>query len=42
MAAIQAPLAKIGVLSIGQMGMGVAQLLIAKGFAVATNCKGRR
>lgn len=37
-----APLAKIGILSIGDMGMGVAKLLIANGFAVATNCKGRR
>lgn len=36
------PLAKIGVLSIGDMGMGIAKLLIANGFAVATNCKGRR
>ncbi|KAK8048550.1 hypothetical protein PG994_010280 [Apiospora phragmitis] len=36
-----APLAKIGILSIGDMGMGIAKLLIAKGFAVATNCKGR-
>ncbi|KAI1430308.1 6-phosphogluconate dehydrogenase [Xylaria sp. FL1777] len=35
------PLAKIGVLSIGDMGMGIAKLLIANGFSVATNCKGR-
>ncbi|KAI0815861.1 6-phosphogluconate dehydrogenase [Xylaria sp. FL0064] len=35
------PLAKIGVISIGDMGMGIAKLLIANGFAVATNCKGR-
>ncbi|KAK6843162.1 hypothetical protein PG987_004022 [Apiospora arundinis] len=35
------PLAKIGILSIGDMGMGIAKLLIANGFAVATNCKGR-
>lgn len=36
------PLAKIGVISIGDMGMGIAKLLIANGFSVATNCKGRR
>ncbi|KAI0431012.1 6-phosphogluconate dehydrogenase [Xylaria sp. FL1042] len=35
------PLAKIGVISIGDMGMGIAKLLIANGFSVATNCKGR-
>ncbi|KAI1503674.1 6-phosphogluconate dehydrogenase [Biscogniauxia marginata] len=34
-------LAKIGVISIGDMGMGIAKLLIANGFSVATNCKGR-
>ncbi|KAI1636539.1 6-phosphogluconate dehydrogenase [Biscogniauxia mediterranea] len=34
-------LAKVGVLSIGDMGMGIAKLLIANGFSVATNCKGR-
>lgn len=34
--------AKIGILSIGDMGMGIAKLLLASGFAVATNCKGRR
>ncbi|KAH9891410.1 6-phosphogluconate dehydrogenase [Xylariomycetidae sp. FL2044] len=34
-------LAKIGVISIGDMGMGIAKLLIAHGFSVATNCKGR-
>ncbi|KAL0938984.1 uncharacterized protein CTRU02_205593 [Colletotrichum truncatum] len=32
---------KIGVISIGDMGVGIAKLLIAKGFQVATNCKGR-
>ncbi|KAI1170547.1 6-phosphogluconate dehydrogenase C-terminal domain-like protein [Nemania sp. FL0916] len=36
-----APLAKIGVISIGDMGVGIAKLLIAHGFSVATNCKGR-
>ncbi|KAI3342068.1 6-phosphogluconate dehydrogenase [Ustulina deusta] len=35
------PLAKIGILSIGDMGMGIARLLIANGFSVATNCRGR-
>ncbi|KAK6199033.1 hypothetical protein LQW54_010160 [Pestalotiopsis sp. IQ-011] len=35
------PLAKIGVLSIGDMGMGIAKLLIAHGFSVATCGKGR-
>ncbi|TDZ73250.1 hypothetical protein CTRI78_v001406 [Colletotrichum trifolii] len=32
---------KIGVISIGDMGVGIAKLLIAKGFQVATNCTGR-
>ncbi|TGJ79120.1 hypothetical protein E0Z10_g9647 [Xylaria hypoxylon] len=36
-----APLTKIGVISIGDMGLGIAKLLIANGFSVATNCKGR-
>jgi hypothetical protein len=36
------PIAKIGILSIGEMGTGIAKLLIANGFSVATNCKGRR
>ncbi|KAI2635141.1 6-phosphogluconate dehydrogenase [Xylaria nigripes] len=35
------PLAKIGIISIGDMGMGIAKLLVANGFSVATNCKGR-
>lgn len=34
--------AKIGILSIGDMGLGIAKLLHAHGFAVATNCHGRR
>ncbi|KAJ2976587.1 hypothetical protein NUW58_g8046 [Xylaria curta] len=34
-------LAKIGVISIGDMGMGIAKLLVANGFSVATNCRGR-
>ncbi|KAI0125916.1 6-phosphogluconate dehydrogenase [Xylariales sp. AK1849] len=33
--------AKIGILSIGDMGMGIARLLVANGFSVATNGKGR-
>ncbi|KAI0161125.1 6-phosphogluconate dehydrogenase C-terminal domain-like protein [Hypoxylon sp. FL1284] len=32
---------KIGILSIGDMGAGLARLLGAAGFAVATNCRGR-
>ncbi|KAJ9157965.1 6-phosphogluconate dehydrogenase [Pleurostoma richardsiae] len=35
------PLATIGILSVGDMGVGIARLLIAKGFSVATNCEGR-
>lgn len=35
-------LAKIGIISIGDMGVGIAKLLIANGFSVATNIKGRR
>ncbi|KAL1893798.1 hypothetical protein Sste5346_006301 [Sporothrix stenoceras] len=34
-------LAKVGILSIGDMGMGIAKLLIANGFSVATNVTGR-
>ncbi|KAK1600415.1 6-phosphogluconate dehydrogenase [Colletotrichum navitas] len=32
---------KVGVISIGDMGVGIAKLLVAKGFRVATNVKGR-
>ena len=32
----------VGVLSLGDMGAGIARLLMARGFAVATNCQGRR
>ena len=32
----------IGILSIGDMGMGIAKLLVASDFRVATNCDGRR
>ncbi|KAI0387931.1 6-phosphogluconate dehydrogenase C-terminal domain-like protein [Hypomontagnella monticulosa] len=34
-------LARIGIISIGDMGVGIAKLLVAHGFSVATNCKGR-
>ncbi|WYZ39766.1 hypothetical protein EsH8_IV_000107 [Colletotrichum jinshuiense] len=34
-------LPKIGILSIGDMGMGIAKLLVSKGFSVATNGEGR-
>ncbi|KAK0618155.1 6-phosphogluconate dehydrogenase [Bombardia bombarda] len=35
------PQAKIGIISLGDMGSGLARLLVAKGYAVATNCQGR-
>ncbi|KAI5868308.1 6-phosphogluconate dehydrogenase C-terminal domain-like protein [Durotheca rogersii] len=41
MASAARPLVKIGILSIGDMGAGLARLLGAHGFAVATNCGGR-
>jgi hypothetical protein len=37
-----APLATVGILSIGEMGMGIAKLLIAHNFRVVTNIEGRR
>jgi 3-hydroxyisobutyrate dehydrogenase-like beta-hydroxyacid dehydrogenase len=37
-----APMATIGVISIGEMGLGVAKLLKASGFRVVTNVTGRR
>lgn len=37
-----APLATVGILSIGDMGMGIAKLLIAKNYRVVTNLEGRR
>ncbi|CAK7207801.1 hypothetical protein SEUCBS139899_010615 [Sporothrix eucalyptigena] len=40
MAAAQS-LAKVGILSIGDMGMGIAKLLVANGFSVSTNVAGR-
>ncbi|KAL8381733.1 hypothetical protein RB595_005825 [Gaeumannomyces hyphopodioides] len=33
--------AKVAILSLGDMGSGIARLLIARGFPVATNCEGR-
>lgn len=38
----QEPRAKIGIISMGDMGSALASLLIANGYAVATNCTGRR
>ncbi|KAK2601742.1 hypothetical protein QQS21_004730 [Conoideocrella luteorostrata] len=32
---------KVGILSMGDMGVGIARLLIAGGFSVITNCQGR-
>jgi hypothetical protein len=37
-----APLATVGILSIGDMGMGIAKLLIARNYRVVTNLEGRR
>lgn len=36
------PLATVGILSIGEMGMGIAKLLIAHNYRVVTNIEGRR
>lgn len=36
------PRSAIGVLSIGDMGVGIAKLLIAHNFTVVTNVTGRR
>ncbi|KAK2004700.1 6-phosphogluconate dehydrogenase C-terminal domain-like protein [Colletotrichum falcatum] len=41
MATNNATPSKVGVISIGDMGVGIAKLLVAKGFRVATNAKGR-
>ncbi|KAK3394709.1 6-phosphogluconate dehydrogenase [Podospora didyma] len=35
------PRAKIGIISLGDMGSGLARLLTAKGYSVVTNCAGR-
>ena len=37
-----APLATVGILSIGEMGMGIAKLLVAHNYRVVTNIAGRR
>ena len=37
-----APLANVGILSIGDMGVGIAKLLIAHNYRVLTNIEGRR
>lgn len=37
-----APLATVGVLSIGDMGVGIARLLMAHNYRVITNIEGRR
>lgn len=37
-----APLATVGILSIGDMGMGIAKRLIAANYRVVTNIEGRR
>jgi 3-hydroxyisobutyrate dehydrogenase-like beta-hydroxyacid dehydrogenase len=36
------PLATIGIISIGEMGLGIAKLLVASGYRVTTNVTGRR
>jgi len=36
------PLATLGVISIGEMGLGIAKLLKANGYRVVTNISGRR
>ncbi|KAH7329298.1 6-phosphogluconate dehydrogenase [Stachybotrys elegans] len=41
MVANQAPSIKVGILSMGDMGSGIARLLVARGYHVATNCAGR-
>lgn len=35
-------LGKIGILSLGDMGAGVARILAANGFQTISNCTGRR
>jgi len=37
-----APLATVGILSIGDMGVGISRLLIAHNYRVVTNIEGRR
>ncbi|RDL36773.1 6-phosphogluconate dehydrogenase C-terminal [Venustampulla echinocandica] len=38
---MSSPVATVGILSIGEMGMGIAKLLIAHNFRVVTNVEGR-
>jgi len=42
MGSTASPLATIGILSIGDMGIGIARLLLANDFAVITNASDRR
>ena len=42
MGSITSPLAKVGILSIGDMGVGIARLLIDNQFKVLTNASDRR
>jgi 3-hydroxyisobutyrate dehydrogenase-like beta-hydroxyacid dehydrogenase len=37
-----ASLATVGIISIGEMGLGIAKLLVASGYRVTTNITGRR
>lgn len=41
MATITAATTKLGLLSLGEMGAGVAKMLTAHGYSVLTNCQGR-
>lgn len=34
--------AVVGIISIGEMGLGIAKLLVASGYRVTTNVTGRR
>jgi hypothetical protein len=36
------PFPAVGIISFGDMGSGLARLLIAHGFTIVTNCEGRR
>ena len=42
MGSLAAPLATLGILSIGDMGVGIARLLAANRFKVITNASDRR
>jgi hypothetical protein len=42
LSAMSSTLATVGILSIGEMGLGVAKLLIAQKYRVVTNISGRR